>query len=1406
MSQDFLSAHSEPLPKWLTAKPRPFSVPALRPQAHALPFAQLHWEDFERLVLRLAKREPGVLDCRFFGVSGQRQDGIDLLMFFDSEHVGCVQCKRVAAFRVADVRDAVETFVKGAWASRAKSFVLCTTAVLESAPVVQAVEEARRTLKSRGVAFEVWDAAKAGGLNGKLKAHPDIVEAFFGRQWREHFNGADLASDAAVAEAAAVADALWQSASARARARSNLGPLEELDRIDTRAGLDKAMAGAKGCPIVLHGEEGTGKSTVLSSWVQSLGPNESWILWATAADCVGHAGNFEQLKTWLLSLRLDVGRDDAIRLQERCADRPADLLIIDGLNERREADVWAKLLRMAGASRQTQLVVVTRTEHLDEIRPALMGEEPEAQQLLIREVVVTDFSEAQVRQLLAGLGDTIDSVPPYLRRPRSLQMAARHLGRLRSLSTVTYATLQLLELESRSRSPQHFFDDLNAVVVAEARHSGASPDITSYFEQLAQVRAQSPGTFQLDSWLAQDDNRAWLVIGLWLRAQLMKNPELDVEEYVELIETELGSAQFDARSTILEYATTAALLDGRSPSALRLGLMDRWLNCQNRLHSPLPVLGKLIAVAPDEVLDGIERVLATDREVNLTVGVLDEALQGASKRTVLRRLSTWLGRVPAKRQRAGQQADVELSAMVHIAGQRGWPVTLAAGHASSARTVALHLALAHPGLFDRSALTNAIAGVALNDGYVDHELLAWVLRRDVRDHGGVFDQLASLAVGQDELLRGLRWSQWSAHPSAALQAQLQVEEGRSWSIWYKSLATLALNPNWSPAPDDPDVQKMESVDERVFTTEHRGQSSFELAFHDLQAFLALHRLALLESILADLVQACVNSTSRNPPALRWLDDLSPMLAPVDIARLRHRIRALAIGSSDDERARHEGAELAQAVLPHLSRWRRLLLLARFLPEQSVTSELVRLVAPDADQAACLVRRLQREGDSRRIAFILRHSPHLGAEVAEAVRSWFRGVDTQGLSDYVRENLLVLAWRTGADDFIKRETDQGTNEAHRMSEELRSFQVVSESPTAIEHVVLNASPNHWALWRGPGTNRHLATHALSQALAFATGIQLSLESVVEDLVRCAAIADPDALARLRQSLGKRLCELRASSVWQFHFTGRGFKRWLIQMPDYLDAWLEAPDETLLRCRYIFTALVDAAKAARHPRAFESAARRWRLEQRAQSCQLKGNLRVSVASAFAFAPADAQGLWHEMLDEVRDDAELARVVTAALKGAGRSWLAEVIDHDRASAHAFARARAEVIAALAGFPTHRVRAAGEDHGWVEASLAFATSLEQSRDWTETWYRRFRLTDRLSTMVGSWLNLIALADVHFMEVLHNRHLQYSEPARFHERARWPELKRAVEKRQEACTKTLLGVPLPSGNVGWLSVTQRRI
>src|SRR5690606_37723359 len=173
-------------------------------------------------------------------------------------------------------------------------------------------------------------------------------------------------------------------------------------------------------------------------------------------------------------------------------------------------------------------------------------------------------------------------------------------------------------------------------------------------------------------------------------------------------------------------------------------------------------------------------------------------------------------------------------------------------------------------------------------------------------------------------------------------------------------------------------------------------------------------------------------------------------------------------------------------------------------------------------------------------------------------------------------------------------------------------------------------------------------------------------------------------------------------------------------------------------------------------------------------------------------------NEMLETVRVDAELLRVVTSAIKGAGRGWLRRTIDHDRESGLPFRCARAEVMAGMAGIRSHRVIRGVEQLGWQADSAAFALKLEQSRDWLDVWYRRFRLTDDPSVRVGAWLNLVSLADIDFLEVRHDTELHYSDPSRLYERAHASSLKRAVESRQEAMKKSLLGLPLPSANIGW--------
>src|SRR5688500_6285532 len=44
----------------------------------ALPFEELTWENFERLCVRLIRREPGVDHARLYGIAGQNQHGIDI--------------------------------------------------------------------------------------------------------------------------------------------------------------------------------------------------------------------------------------------------------------------------------------------------------------------------------------------------------------------------------------------------------------------------------------------------------------------------------------------------------------------------------------------------------------------------------------------------------------------------------------------------------------------------------------------------------------------------------------------------------------------------------------------------------------------------------------------------------------------------------------------------------------------------------------------------------------------------------------------------------------------------------------------------------------------------------------------------------------------------------------------------------------------------------------------------------------------------------------------------------------------------------------------------------------------------------------------------------------------------------
>ena len=149
-------------------------------QLQSLPLANLRWEDFEKLCLRLALLDHEVEDARRYGVPGQQQGGIDL--YARQVRTGkytAYQCKKVDRFGAADISVAIDMFLAGPWVGKAARFVICSSVSFAPTQVADRLEAERRRLSEHGVILDAWDA---DALNIQLKEHPALVQDFFGSQ------------------------------------------------------------------------------------------------------------------------------------------------------------------------------------------------------------------------------------------------------------------------------------------------------------------------------------------------------------------------------------------------------------------------------------------------------------------------------------------------------------------------------------------------------------------------------------------------------------------------------------------------------------------------------------------------------------------------------------------------------------------------------------------------------------------------------------------------------------------------------------------------------------------------------------------------------------------------------------------------------------------------------------------------------------------------------------------------------------------------------------------------------------------------------------------------------------------------------------------------------------------------
>jgi ABC-type oligopeptide transport system ATPase subunit len=175
------------VPSWLEEPPSQTISPPVQTRHQELPFGKLAWEDFERLCVRLARLEANVEHCQLYGERGDDQAGIDLYARKTlAAKYTVYQCKREKNFGPAKIEAAVTKFLEGEWVEQTDTFILCTQESLKLKQRADAFKTQSEVLRQKGISFICWDSDE---LSIKLKAHPKIVDDFFGRAWVVAFCG-----------------------------------------------------------------------------------------------------------------------------------------------------------------------------------------------------------------------------------------------------------------------------------------------------------------------------------------------------------------------------------------------------------------------------------------------------------------------------------------------------------------------------------------------------------------------------------------------------------------------------------------------------------------------------------------------------------------------------------------------------------------------------------------------------------------------------------------------------------------------------------------------------------------------------------------------------------------------------------------------------------------------------------------------------------------------------------------------------------------------------------------------------------------------------------------------------------------------------------------------------------------
>lgn len=148
------------------------------PRLQTLPLTDLPWKTFEQLCCRIAMTEPDVSRTHLYGVPGDDQQGIDVVVkkyVQNDEQTWCIQCKNHQYFSPGEFETAIRELEY-----QADRYVFCLACEAKSS---------LRKIEKQYNNIELWDLED---ISRKLKNLPHIVGDFFHPAWIEAFCTPDL--------------------------------------------------------------------------------------------------------------------------------------------------------------------------------------------------------------------------------------------------------------------------------------------------------------------------------------------------------------------------------------------------------------------------------------------------------------------------------------------------------------------------------------------------------------------------------------------------------------------------------------------------------------------------------------------------------------------------------------------------------------------------------------------------------------------------------------------------------------------------------------------------------------------------------------------------------------------------------------------------------------------------------------------------------------------------------------------------------------------------------------------------------------------------------------------------------------------------------------------------------------